>query len=222
MFNFKKTKIKQSKRKMNLIDIFKENINSVYVKYIKNDEIIEEPIFYIAGAQTLPPPLPEEEEQFYIQKLSEENNLEARQILIERNLRLVVYIAKKFENTGIGIEDLISIVTIGLAKGVNTFKSDKNIKLAKYASRCIENEILMYLIRTNKLKGEISLDEPLNKDADGNELLLSDILGTDYDITSKDIEDEVDKKLLRISIEKLNKREKNIMEMRFRLKKWRT
>jgi RNA polymerase sporulation-specific sigma factor len=207
---------------MNLIDIFKENINSVYVKYIKNDEIIEEPIFYIAGAQTLPPPLPEEEEQFYIQKLSEENNLEARQILIERNLRLVVYIAKKFENTGIGIEDLISIGTIGLAKGVNTFKSDKNIKLATYASRCIENEILMYLRRTNKLKGEISLDEPLNKDADGNELLLSDILGTDYDITSKDIEDEVDKKLLRISIEKLNKREKNIMEMRFRLKKWRT
>ena len=219
MFNFKKTKIKQSKRKMNLIDIFKENINSVYVKYIKNDEIIEEPIFYIAGAQTLPPPLPEEEEQFYIQKLSEENNLEARQILIERNLRLVVYIAKKFENTGIGIEDLISIGTIGLAKGVNTFKSDKNIKLATYASRCIENEILMYLRRTNKLKGEISLDEPLNKDADGNELLLSDILGTDYDITSKDIEDEVDRKLLRISIEKLNKREKNIMEMRFRFKK---
>lgn len=218
MFNFKKTKIKQSKRKMNLIDIFKENINSVYVKYIKNDEIIEEPIFYIAGAQTLPPPLPEEE-QFYIQKLSEENNLEARQILIERNLRLVVYIAKKFENTGIGIEDLISIGTIGLAKGVNTFKSDKNIKLATYASRCIENEILMYLRRTNKLKGEISLDEPLNKDADGNELLLSDILGTDYDITSKDIEDEVDRKLLRISIEKLNKREKNIMEMRFRFKK---
>ena len=135
---------------MNLIDIFKENINSVYVKYIKNDEIIEEPIFYIAGAQTLPPPLPEEEEQFYIQKLSEENNLEARQILIERNLRLVVYIAKKFENTGIGIEDLISIGTIGLAKGVNTFKSDKNIKLATYASRCIDNEILMYLRKTKK------------------------------------------------------------------------
>lgn len=222
MFNFINIKRKQSKRKMNLIEIFKENINSVYVKYIKNDEIIEEPIFYIAGAQTLPPPLPEEEEAYYIKKLSEKDNLEARQILIERNLRLVVYIAKKFENTGIGIEDLISIGTIGLAKGVNTFKSDKNIKLATYASRCIENEILMYLRRTNKLKGEISLDEPLNKDADGNELLLSDILGTDYDITSKDIEDEVDKKLLRISIEKLNKREKNIMEMRFRFKKRRT
>ncbi len=117
--------IKQSKRKMNILEILKENVNSLYVKYIKNDEIIEEPIFYIAGAQTLPPPLPEEEEMFYIQKLSEEDNLEARQILIERNLRLVVYIAKKFENTGIGIEDLISIGTIGLAKGVNTFKADK-------------------------------------------------------------------------------------------------
>ena len=210
--------IKQSKRKMKIIEILKENVNSLYIKYIKDDEIIEEPIFYIAGAQTLPPPLPEEEEAFYIQKLSEEDNLEARQILIERNLRLVVYIAKKFENTGIGIEDLISIWTIGLAKGVNTFKADKNIKLATYASRCIENEILMHLRRTNKLKGEVSLDEPLNKDADGNELLLSDILGTDYDVTSKDIEEEVDKKLLKISIDKLNSRERNIMEMRFGLK----
>lgn len=220
MFNLQKNviNIKQSKRKMNLVEILKENVNSLYVKYIRNEEIIEEPIFYIAGAQTLPPPLPEEEEQYYIQKLSEDNNLEARQILIERNLRLVVYIAKKFENTGIGIEDLISIGTIGLAKGVNTFKADKNIKLATYASRCIENEILMYLRRTNKLKGEVSLDEPLNKDADGNELLLSDILGTDCDITSKDIEDDVDKKLLKISIDKLNNRERNIMEMRFGLK----
>lgn len=203
---------------MNILNLFKNNINSIYVKYLKNEEIIEEPIFYIAGAQTLPPPLPEEEEQFYIQKLSQKDNLEARQILIERNLRLVVYIAKKFENTGIGIEDLISIGTIGLAKGVNTFKSDKNIKLATYASRCIENEILMYLRRTNKTKIEVSLDEPLNKDPDGNELLLSDILGTDEDITSRNIEDEVDKRLLKISISKLNAREKNIMEMRFGLK----
>ena len=203
---------------MNILNLFKNNINSIYVKYLKNEEIIEEPIFYIAGAQTLPPPLPEEEEQFYIQKLSQKDNLEARQILIERNLRLVVYIAKKFENTGIGIEDLISIGTIGLAKGVNTFKSDKNIKLATYASRCIENEILMYLRRTNKTKIEVSLDEPLNKDPDGNELLLSDILGTDEDITSRNIEDEVDKRLLKISISKLNTREKNIMEMRFGLK----
>lgn len=203
---------------MNILEMLKSNVNSIYVKYIKGDEIIEEPIFYIAGAQTLPPPLPEEEEQIYIQKLAEEDNLEARQVLIERNLRLVVYIAKKFENTGIGLEDLISIGTIGLAKGVNTFKADKNIKLATYASRCIENEILMYLRRTNKLKGEVSLDEPLNKDQDGNELLLSDILGTEYDITSRNIEDEVDKSLLKASISKLNAREKNIMEMRFGLK----
>lgn len=202
---------------MNMLELLKNNINSIYVKYIKNNNIVEEPIFYIAGAQTLPPPLPEEEEEFYIQQLSLENNLEARQILVERNLRLVVYIAKKFENTGIGIEDLISIGTIGLAKSVNTFKMDKNIKLATYASRCIENEILMYLRKTNKLKGEISLDEPLNKDADGNELLLSDILGTDVDITSRNIEDEVDKSLLRASISKLNNREKNIMEKRFGL-----
>lgn len=130
----------------------------------------------------------------------------------------MVYIAKKFENTGIGIEDLISIGTIGLAKGVNTFKPDKNIKLATYASRCIENEILMYLRRNNKLKGEISLDEPLNKDSDGNELLLSDILGTEGDVTSRNIEDEVDKKLLKASISNLNEREKNIMEMRFGFK----
>lgn len=206
---------------MNLAKILKENVSSIYIKYIKKEElesIFEQPIFYIAGSQTLPPPLPEEEEQYFIQKLSSENNLEARQVLVERNLRLVVYIAKKFENTGIGIEDLISIGTIGLAKGVNTFKADKNIKLATYASRCIENEILMYLRRTNKLKGEVSLDEPLNKDADGNELLLSDILGTEEDVTSKDLEDEVDKKLLRISISKLNDREKDIMEMRFGLK----
>lgn len=203
---------------MNFLDYFKENINSLYVKYIKNDEFFEEPIFYIAGAQTLPPPLSEEEEEYYIQKLKDADNLEARQILIERNLRLVVYISKKFENTGIGIEDLISIGTIGLAKGVNTFKSDKNIKLATYASRCIENEILMYIRRTSKLKGEVSLDEPLNKDTDGNELLLSDILGTDIDSTSRNIEDEVDKKLLDLSINRLSAREKNIMEMRFGLK----
>ncbi len=203
---------------MNIVDVLKNNINTLYVKYIKNEEVFEEPIFYIAGAQTLPPPLPEEEEQYYIEKLADEDNLEARQVLVERNLRLVVYIAKKFENTGIGIEDLISIGTIGLAKGVNTFKADKNIKLATYASRCIENEILMYLRRTNKIKGEVSLDEPLNKDPDGNELLLSDILGTEGDVTSRNIEDEVDKSLLKASINKLNARERDIMEMRFGLK----
>ena len=145
----------------------------------------------------------------------EKNDEEARKILVERNLRLVVYIAKKFENTGIGIEDLISIGTIGLMKAINTFNTDKKIKLATYASRCIENEILMFLRRSNRIKTEISIDEPLNQDGDGNELLLSDILGTDADVTSRNIEDEVDKKLLYASIEKLNKRERNIMELRF-------
>ena len=134
---------------------------------------------------------------------------------MERNLRLVVYIAKKFENTGVGIEDLISIGTIGLMKAINTFNTNKNIKLATYASRCIENEILMYLRRSNRIKGEISIDEPLNQDGDGNELLLSDILGTDPDITSRRLEEEVDKNLLRASIKKLNNRERNIMELRF-------
>ena len=194
-------------------------IGTICAKYINEENEIEYlPIFYIAGSQTLPPPLSPEEEEKYIKQLSEKDNLPARQILVERNLRLVVYIAKKFENTGIGIEDLISIGTIGLMKGVNTFNSDKNIKLATYASRCIENEILMYLRKNNKIKGEISIDEPLNKDCDGNELLLSDILGTDSDIISRDIEDEVDKTLLRASILKLNDREKNIMEMRFGFK----
>ena len=184
----------------------------------ENNEIEYLPIFYIAGSQTLPPPLLPEEEKRYIEKLSDEDNLEARQILVERNLRLVVYISKKFENTGIGIEDLISIGTIGLMKGVNTFNSGKNIKLATYASRCIENEILMFLRKSNKIKGELSIDEPLNRDRDGNELLLSDILGTEPDITSRNIEDEVDKKLLRESISKLKNREKDIMEMRFGFK----
>lgn len=204
---------------MKILDIVKNSISSIYAKYIgENEEIEYLPIFYIAGSQTLPPPLSPEEEAKLIEKLSEEDNLEARQKLVERNLRLVVYIAKKFENTGIGIEDLISIGTIGLMKGVNTFNSDKNIKLATYASRCIENEILMFLRKSNKIKGEISIDEPLNKDGDGNELLLSDILGTDPDVTSRNLEDEVDKTLLRASIEKLNHREKDIMEMRFGFK----
>ena len=201
---------------MKIKDFIKNSINTICAKYInENNEIEYLPIFYIAGSQTLPPPLEPEEEQKYIEQLDNEDNLLARQTLVERNLRLVVYIAKKFENTGIGIEDLISIGTIGLMKGVNTFKSDKNIKLATYASRCIENEILMFLRKSNRLKGEVSIDEPLNKDGDGNELLLSEILGTDPDITSRDLEDEVDKSLLKASILKLNSREKNIMEMRF-------
>ncbi len=201
---------------MNFVEKIKNSINIICAKYLNDKEEIEYlPIFYIAGSQTLPPPLSPEEEEELIKKLSETDNLETRQKLVERNLRLVVYIAKKFENTGIGIEDLISIGTIGLMKGVNTFNSDKKIKLATYASRCIENEILMFLRKNSKIKGEISIDEPLNKDGDGNELLLSDILGTEPDITSRNIEDEVDKKLLKISISKLNNREKNIMEMRF-------
>ena len=207
---------------MKILEMLKtklSTIGTICAKYINEENEIEYlPIFYIAGSQTLPPPLSPEEEEKYIKQLSEKDNLPARQILVERNLRLVVYIAKKFENTGIGIEDLISIGTIGLMKGVNTFNSDKNIKLATYASRCIENEILMFLRKNNKTKGEISIDEPLNKDCDGNELLLSDILGTDPDITSRNLEDEVDKTLLRASILKLNDREKNIMEMRFGFK----
>ena len=204
---------------MDILSIIKNKIGTICAKYINEEDEIEYlPIFYIAGSQTLPPPLPPEEEEQLIKELSQQNSSEARQILVERNLRLVVYIAKKFENTGIGIEDLISIGTIGLMKGVNTFNSEKKIKLATYASRCIENEILMFLRKSNKIKGEVSIDEPLNKDCDGNELLLSDILGTDPDITSRNLEDEVDKTLLRASILKLNDREKSIMEMRFGFK----
>lgn len=188
---------------MNLLQILKDSINTIYVKYIGNDEIKNMPIYYIGGSQTLPPPLSTEEEERILDLLSKGDEV-AKKTLVERNLRLVVYIAKKFENTGVGIEDLISIGTIGLMKAINTFNTDKKIKLATYASRCIENEILMYLRRSNKIKGEISIDEPLNQDGDGNELLLSDILGTDPDITSRRIEDEVDKKLLKASMEKLN------------------
>ena len=199
---------------MNLLQIIKNSANILYAKYIKDDNIENLPIFYIGGSQTLPPPLTPEEEEQAIQKLANGDET-IRKLLVERNLRLVVYIAKKFENTGTGIEDLISIGTIGLMKAINTYDVNKNIKLATYASRCIENEILMYLRRTNKIKGEISIDEPLNQDGDGNELLLSDILGTDTDSISRELEDEVDKKLLKAAIGKLNSREKNIMELRF-------
>ncbi len=200
---------------MKMFQILKSSISNIYAKYINNeDEIDNLPVFYVGGSQTLPPPLEPEEEEEALAKLANGDE-DVKQLLVERNLRLVVYIAKKFENTGIGIEDLISIGTIGLMKSINTFKHDKNIKLATYASRCIENEILMFLRRSNRIKTEISIDEPLNQDGDGNELLLSDILGTDADITSRNIEDEVDKALLHASIEKLNKRERNIMELRF-------
>lgn len=199
---------------MNLLQVLKNSASIIYAKYLKNDDIEKMPIFYIGGSQTLPPPLSTEEEVDALKKLAQ-GDIETRQLLVERNLRLVVYIAKKFENTGTGIEDLISIGTIGLMKAINTYDTNKNIKLATYASRCIENEILMYLRRSNKIRWEVSIDEPLNQDGDGNELLLSDILGTDCDSISKGLEDEVDKKLLKASIEKLNTREKNIMELRF-------
>ena len=199
---------------MNLLQLLKDKITIMCAKYINSEETQNFPIHYIGGSQTLPPPLETEEEAKLLGRLSN-SDLEARQILVERNLRLVVYIAKKFENTGIGIEDLISIGTIGLMKAINTFNTDKNIKLATYASRCIENEILMYLRRSNRIKGEVSIDEPLNQDGDGNELLLSDLLGTEPDVTSRRIEDEVDKVLLKASIAKLSSREKNIMELRF-------
>ena len=199
---------------MNILEMITKKLNAIYVKYLNNDEIEEFPIYYVGGSQTLPPPLEQKEEEELLNKLAN-NDVDAKKILVERNLRLVVYIAKKFENTGVGIEDLVSIGTIGLMKAINTFNTGKNIKLATYASRCIENEILMYLRRSNRIKGEISIDEPLNQDGDGNELLLSDILGTDPDITSRRIEDEVDKVLLKASIEKLSNREKNIMELRF-------
>ena len=174
-------------------------------------------IHYIGGNDILPAPLSTDREGECIKNLIENNDEEAKSMLIEHNLRLVVYIAKKFDNKGVGVEDLISIGTIGLIKGINTFKPDKNIKLATYASRCIENEILMYLRKNNKTKLEVSIDEPLNVDWDGNELLLSDILGTDEDVISKGIESEVEKKLLYKAIEKLNHREKVIVEMRYGL-----
>ena len=173
-------------------------------------------IYYINSGEALPPPLSREEEAKIMEQLRAGDE-EVKQTLIERNLRLVVYIARKFENTGVCVEDLRSIGTIGLIKAVNTFDAEKRIKLATYASRCIENEILMYLRRSCKLKLEVSLDEPLNVDWDGNELLLSDILGTDADAIYRGIEDEVDKELLSLAMKKLTPREKKIMELRFGL-----
>lgn len=174
------------------------------------------PVYYIGGSEALPPPLSSDEESYLLNRL-EKSDFAVKTILIERNLRLVVYIARKFENTGVGVEDLISIGTIGLIKAINTFNPSKNIKLATYASRCIENEILMYLRRNNRVKTEISIDEPLNIDWDGNELLLSDILGTENDLIQRSIEDEVDRELLSTAMKKLSVREKKIMELRFGL-----
>lgn len=174
-------------------------------------------VFYIGGNDVLPAPLEPQKEAFVLEKFGTSQEDEAKSLLIEHNLRLVVYIAKKFDNTGVGVEDLISIGTIGLIKAINTFDPIKNIKLATYASRCIENEILMYLRRNSKTKMEVSIDEPLNVDWDGNELLLSDILGTDEDVISRHLEDEVEISLLTKAINKLSPREQKIIRLRFGL-----
>jgi len=179
-----------------------------FVMFPKNE------VHYIGGTEILPPPLSPEEEWEVLEQLKD-NNENVKRTLIEHNLRLVVYIAKKFDNTGVGVEDLISIGTIGLIKAINTFNVDRNIKLATYASRCIENEILMHLRRSSRTKTEVSIDEPLNVDWDGNELLLSDILGTEDDMVYKDIEDEIDKKLLEQDMDILTDRERTIIELRF-------
>ncbi|MDN5363545.1 MAG: polymerase sporulation-specific sigma factor [Eubacteriales bacterium] len=176
----------------------------------------EAEVYYVGSSEALPPPLSGEEEDFLLKRL-EAGDGAVRNVLIERNLRLVVYIARKFENSGVNIEDLVSIGTIGLIKAVNTFDPRKKIKLATYASRCIENEILMYLRRNSRVRAEISFDEPLNVDWDGNELLLSDVLGTDSDIIFKCLEEEVDRKLLHAALNRLSGRERKIMELRFGL-----
>ena len=173
-------------------------------------------VMYICGSETLPPPLSPEEEAYLISRL-ESDSENSRKTLTEHNLRLVVYIARRFENTGVGIEDLVSIGTIGLIKSINTYKPEKQIKLATYASRCIENEILMYLRKTSAQKSEISFDEPLNTDWDGNELLLSDILGTEPDSVIRPLEDETDRELLRGALKTLSEKEQSIIKLRFGL-----
>ena len=198
-----------------MISIVSNNMIRFNIKSIANYLLCpKNEVHYIGGAEILPAPLSSEEETLLLTHL-DDDVLEARQTLIEHNLRLVVYIAKKFDNTGVGVEDLISIGTIGLIKAINTFKSDKNIKLATYASRCIENEILMHLRRNSRIKTEVSIDEPLNVDWDGNELLLSDILGTEEDLVYKDIEDEVDLNLLEQAMDILSDRERTIIELRY-------
>lgn len=197
-----------------LIFVTKDWFYKVNTRIIENEE---DTIYYIGGNDVLPSPLDPKEEAELLEQLGTNEDLQVKSVLIERNLRLVVYIARKFENTGVNVEDLISIGTIGLIKSINTFRIDKKIKLATYASRCIENEILMYLRRNTRTKSEVSIDEPLNVDWEGNELLLSDILGTDVDVIYRDIEDEVDRELLNKAIEKLSLREKKIIELRFGL-----
>ncbi|WP_411431744.1 RNA polymerase sporulation sigma factor SigE [Clostridium botulinum] len=204
-----------------LEELFKEgesllSLELLLNKILSNFKIFFKKVYFIGGNDALPPPLSKEEEENLVAKIRAGDD-SVRTILIERNLRLVVYIARKFENSGVLVEDLISVGTIGLIKAVNTFDPEKKIKLATYASRCIENEILMYLRRNNKVKAEISFYEPLNTDWDGNKLLLSDILGTENDMVYNLIEDEVDKQLLFIAMRKLSEREKEIIKLRFGL-----
>lgn len=194
---------------------WKLRLRILYLRFLFAIGLKSEGLYYIGGSDALPPPLSREEEEYLLAELPK-GDPAVRAVLIERNLRLVVYIARKFENTGINIEDLVSIGTIGLIKAVNTFDPGKNIKLATYASRCIENEILMYLRRNSKTRAEVSFDEPLNTDWDGNELLLSDVIGVESDVTRR-LEDEVDRTLLSMAMERLSGREKRIMELRFGL-----
>lgn len=190
------------------------NFKKIYIKMLKKLGIEENNLYYIAGPDKLPAPLKSEEENYLLKKLMKKD-IEAKNTLIERNLRLVVYIAKKFENSGVNIEDLISIGTIGLMKAINSYNLEKNIKLATYASRCIENEILMFLRKNNKIKTEVSIDEPINTDSEGNDLSLADILGTENDSVFKYIEENDNKKVLEVAIKKLNDREKTIMQLRY-------
>ena len=187
---------------------FLEKIKSLFPVFFKNK------VYYINGTENLPPPLSSEEEEMLIENIEKKNS---RNLLIEHNLRLVVYIAKRFENTGVGIEELISIGTVGLIKAISTFNNEKNIKLATYASRCIENEILMFIRKHSSKKREVSIDEPLSVDWDGNELLLSDILGSESDSVSRKMEDEEEKKILRCAVKSLSERERVIIEMRYGL-----
>ncbi len=191
-----------------------DKLKDMYLKVLKKLGIDENNIYYIAGPDKLPAPLKSDEEKELLKRLMKKD-VEAKNILIERNLRLVVYIAKKFENSGVNIEDLVSIGTIGLMKAINSYNLEKNIKLATYASRCIENEILMFLRKNNKIKTEVSIDEPINTDSEGNDLSLADILGTDNDSIFKHVEENDNKKILEIAIKKLNDREKMIMQLRY-------
>lgn len=202
-----------------LLQRIKQAVLRFYNKRLlrKPPRINRDTVHYIGGSEALPCPLSSVEEALWLERLGGPQDADAKKVLIERNLRLVVYIARKFENTGINVEDLISIGTIGLIKAINTFRTEKRIKLATYASRCIENEILMYLRRNTRTKAEISIDEPLNVDWEGNELLLSDVLGTEVDVIYRDIEDEVDRELLLKALDKLSKRERRIVELRFGL-----